>query len=442
MRKAMLIVTTFLCFSLTLSACGHSDSLENTGLNRQKAERKKAQTVTMLMSQSKYYNTYNKISDKLKAEENIILDIQVMPVDQYFKLINTKIAAREVPDIMTANVPDRYAEIDAPNNMVNLSGEPWVGRLSNPGMLKAVDGNIYAKPTNSSSFYAAAYYNKKVFTGLGLTEPRTYAEFLGLLETIKTKGNAITPIYMSNKDTWTTQIFMTAGLPVLLGDKAEQTWNKLLTNQLKWTEVPEFRTILNLYLDLYKKGYVNKDHVTATLDDAIAALAAGKAAMIYNGEWMVGDLVTKYKMKPDDIGAFVIPFGDRDVMATGSFVEGWLIPKDAKNIEGAKKVLDLLSQPAYLNIYFADNPGLPGFKDVNGGEIAPAVKRLEEKYIKGNKYIYEMNASMDFLNGLFISHLWGSYVDMAAGEKTPEQVIESWQAKYAEFMKQTNQPGF
>lgn len=433
MKKALLVASLLLVAWL-LVACG--------SISYTPSPEKANQTVTMLMSQGRYYDTYKKLQDKLKAEDNITLDIQVVPDDQYYNLIQTKIAARDVPDLITANAPTQYEEIDAMKNMVDLSHEPWISRLSNPGMLKAQDGNIYARPISSSSFYAAAYYNKRIFAKFGLSAPRTYAEFLAILETIKTKGNGITPIYMSNKDTWTTQIFMTAGLPVLLGNRAQETWDKLLTNQLQWTELPEFREILNLYLDLFKKGFVNKDHAAASFEDAKLALAKGMAAMVYNGEWIIGDLVTKYNMKPDDIGAFVIPFGDRDLLATGSFVEGWLIPKDAKNIDGAKKVLDLLSQPDYMNAYFAEHPGSPGFIDVDGGEVAPAIKALEQEYIKGNKYIPEMNGPMSYASILFNNNLWRPYVDMAAGQKTPEQVIESWQLKYKEYMKLKQMPGF
>ncbi len=394
------------------------------------------------MAHGKFSDAYKELQDKLKAEENITLDLQTLPVDQYDNVVKLKIAAREVPDIIVANVPDRYEELNASQNMVDLSGETWVGRLSNPDLLRDPDGKIYAWPIEASTFYAAAYYNKKVFAELGLNKPTTYTGFLDLLETIKTKSNGITPIFMSNKDTWTTQIFMTAGLPVLLGDKARETWDKLLHNQLKWTDVPEFKTVLSLYLDLYKKGYVNQDHASASFEDAKAALVAGKAAMVYSGEWMAADLVKKYGMKPEDIGAFIIPFGDRDLMAMGGFVTGWLIPKDAMNIAGAKKVLELLSHPEYMNLYFEKHPGFPGFRDVNGGEMAPEVVKLVEKYINGNKHTYEMNAPMSFVNPLFIDNLWGPYVDMATGLKTPEQVIESWQIKYAEYMAQKQRPGF
>lgn len=121
---------------------------------------------------------------------------------------------------------------------------------------------------------------------------------------------------------------------------------------------------------------------------------------------------------------------------------GLFIPKDAKNKETAKKVLKLLSQPAYLDLYFAENPGLPGFTDVNGGVLAPAVKRLEKAYIRGNKFVYEMNYYVSYVSTLFHDTLWRYYVELAAGLKTPEQVIEAWQKSFVDYMKQKNQPGF
>lgn len=440
MRLAFLVTQCLLLIMAVVTACGKNNADEID--NKPETGAKQSQIVTLMTAQGRFSDAYKDLQEKLKAEENITLVLQALPVSQYDNVVKSRIAVREVPDIIVANVPDRYEEIDVSLNMEDLSNEPWVSRLANPDLLRAPDGKIYAWPIESSTFYAAAYYNKKVFADLGLNKPKTYAGFLDLLESIKIKGNGITPFFMSNKDTWTTQIFMTAGLPVLLGDRAQETWDKLLSNQLKWTEVPEFQTILNLYADLYKKGYVNQDHSSVSFEDAKAALAAGETAMVYSGEWMAADLVTRYGMKPEDIGVFIIPFGDKDLMAMGGFVTGWLIPKAAKNIAGAKKVLELLSHPEYMNLYFAKHPGFPGFRDVNGGEVAPEVAELVEKYINGNKYTYEMNAPMSFVNPLFIDNLWGPYVDMATGLKTPKQVIESWQAIYEEYMKQKQRPGF
>lgn len=105
-------------------------------------------------------------------------------------------------------------------------------------------------------------------------------------------------------------------------------------------------------------------------------------------------------------------------------------------------MLELLSSPAYLDLYFAERPGNPGFIDVDGGVIAPVVKELEEKYIKGNKYTYEMNGSINFVSSLLNDGLWLTYVELASGLKTPEQVIEEWQETFSEYMKEKKQPGF
>lgn len=146
--KRGLIVTVIILIASTIPACNMKSKTDITS-NPQAMREEPAQTVTMLMPQGYYKDAYKKFQDKLKAEENIMLDIRVVA-----------------------------------NNLQYL------------------------------------------------------------LETIETKGNGITPIYMSNNGRH--------GSSYLPG----------------WTEIPEFKTILRLYLDLYHKGYVNQNHAAATYEDA------------------------------------------------------------------------------------------------------------------------------------------------------------------------------
>ena len=44
--------------------------------------------------------------------------------------------------------------------------------------------------------------------------------------------------------------------------------------------------------------------------------------------------------------------------------------------------------------------------------------------------------------GSINSDLWNYYVEMVSGKSTPEQVLQKYDAKYSDFMKQKNQPGF
>jgi raffinose/stachyose/melibiose transport system substrate-binding protein len=403
------------------------------GLGAQAAETK----ITFMTSQAKFKEAYRTMAAAILADHKIAIDFQVVPDDQYFNLLKVKIASGEVPDVFQTNMPETL--LDTANTTVDLSDQPWVSRLVNPGLLKYPDGKIHGLPQESSSFFGAVYYNKKVFQDLGLSEPKTYKEFLATLDTIKTKGKGIVPLYASDKDNWTTQIFMTLGYSVALGPNYKETYNKLLTNKLKWTDVPEMKKILTDFSDLYKKGYVNRDHVTATYEMAKEAVATGKAAMMLNGEWAAADILSKW---PDtQLGAFVIPFADHQLMGTGAYVQGLMVPKAGKNVAKAKEFVKIWSEAKYQNLFFQENPGFPGLNDVDGGKVIPAVKALVDRYVATGNYVYQINDPMSVAGPIW-NDLWNYYVEVSLGSKTPDQVLAAWQKKYTAYMKSKAQPGF
>jgi len=395
--------------------------------------------ISALIGSAKWHDVYKDMAAAIKTDYNIDIDFQVIPDEQYDTLVKVKLASGEVPDIIMGNIRSSQATFNAEKNLVDLSKEPWVSRLTNAKLLTDANGRIFGQPVESSSFFGACYYNKKVFADLGLKEPTTYAEFLKLLDTIKTKGKGITPFYASDKDTWTTQIFMTLGYSVAMYPKDGDIYQKLLTNKLKFTDVPEFKSILSDWVDLYKKGYVNKDHASATYEMAKEAVATGKAAMMLNGEWAAADIMAKW---PDtQLGAFIIPFANKRIMGTGAFVRGYFIPSASKNVANTKDFLNIWSQPKYQNMFYKDLPGYPGFKDVDGGKVLPAVKGLVDNYISTGKNTYELNGPLQEAAPI-IPDFFGYYVELSMGNKTPDQVLAAMQKIYADFMKSKQMPGF
>ncbi|XID93885.1 ABC transporter substrate-binding protein [Paenibacillaceae bacterium WGS1546] len=442
-RKKKILLAMLAAITVLVTACGSgSDKNGGPGAAEGKNDKPEAVNLTFFTSQTKYKDVYKKIADRIKEKENITVDFQLVPDDQYQTMIKTKLATGDVPDIFEHNAPTEYATVNAEKNMLDLSDEPWVQRLVNPDILKDSNGKIWAMPRESSSGFMGVYYNKQVFEDLGMADveaPKTYADFLAILDKIKNSGKDIAPIYMPDKDSWVLQIFVSGGLPLYLEEEDPQAWEKLKTNQAKWTDYQSYETVLNLALDLYKNGYVNKDHASATYDMAQDALATGKAAMMVTGEWTVNDMQTKY---PDlELGSFAIPFNDLDKIAIGAFVQSFYIPKEAKHADAAKKFLELLSQPEYFDEYFQENPGFPAFKDINGGDVPESVKRFVDNYVANNNYTIEMNGQIPEMQPI-LSDLWKSYIDMVNGGATPKQVVENWQKKYEEFMKAKGYPGF
>ncbi|RCX18796.1 carbohydrate ABC transporter substrate-binding protein (CUT1 family) [Anaerobacterium chartisolvens] len=448
--KTALAITIAAFMTVSTAACGQSGTSDNKGTQSQSTnapiktdDSKKALTIAYLTSTTKFKDVEKDMAEQLKADENITVEFQIVPDDQYVTLVKSKLASGEVPDVLDYNFPTQNSsDLGASKNMEDLSNEPWVSRLNNAKLVKDPDdGKIYALPRESSSFFGACYYNKKVLKSVGIEDPqpKTYKDFLDILETIKTKGNGVVPFYASNKDSWTTQIFMTLGVPIALSPNDQAVWDKLLANEMKWSDIPEFKEILNDYHDLYKKGYVNKDNLSATYDMAKEAVATGKAAMMLNGEWAATDIMSKW---PDaELGAFIIPFKDKLMIGTGAYVQGIFVPKNGKQVENAKKFVNLWSQPKYQNMFWEKNAGFPGFTDVDGGDVLPYIKALVDTYITTGQYCYQINDPMGAASGSF-GDLWNYYIEMVAGSSTPDNVLQKFDKKYSDFMKQKNQPGF
>lgn len=404
-------------------------------------EKKKNVELSLMIPQGSWRDVYTDMAAAIKEDTGYSVEFQVIPDDQFYPLMQTKLATGEVPDIIKHNIPTNNTELNANNTMVDLSNEPWAARLVNPNLLKdPQSGKIFALPIESSSFFGGIYYNKKVFKELGISEkqPETWEDFLNVLRKIKKSGKGIIPVASSEKDSWTTQVFTTLGFPVAVAKKPE-VWNKLLTNKLKWSDVPEFKMILDRYNMIFKEGLVNADNLSFTYDMAKEAVATGKAAMMMNGEWVVADMMAKWPGV--EIGYWNIPFTDsHDIIATGSYVGGFFVPKKG-NAQEAVKFLNIWSQPKYQNMYFAAHPGFPGLNGVDGGTVPACVQQVVDTYIRTGKYVYEMNAMVNVASPI-LPELWKYYVEMSAGIKTPAEVLKAWDTLYSDYMKSRKEPGF
>ena len=251
--------------------------------------------LSMMIPQGSWRDVYADMAAAVKADTGYSVEFQVIPDDQFYPLLQTKLATGEVPDLVKHNIPTNNTEMSANQTMVDLSNEPWISRLVNPNILKdPQSGKIFALPIESSSFFGGIYYNKAVLKKLGISEkqPATWNELLNVLRKIKQSGTGIVPVACSEKDSWTTQVFTTLGFPVAVAKKP-QIWDQLLTNKIKWSQVPEFKTILDRYTMLFKEGLVNDNHLSFSYDMAKEAVATGKAAMMINGEWIVSDMMAK-----------------------------------------------------------------------------------------------------------------------------------------------------
>lgn len=382
------------------------------------------------------------IFEQIKDAEKITVDLQVIPDSQFSQLIKTKVASGEAPDLVSQN--SQQLLVLGADNFADLSSEPWIERLSMPDTIKSDDGKIQMFPLKGYSYFGGVWYNKKVFNDLGITpNPATYAEFLAIADKVKNSGKDITPIYMSDKDSWTSQIFCASAFSIALNPNEKDIASKIYKNELKLTDVPELKKSLQDYLDLYSKGYTNKNHLSATWDMAKEALANGNAAMVINGDWVVNDIKAKWPDKVQDIGHFALPYNDKEIVNTGKDIQSLFVAANSKNLDAVKRFLNAYSQPEYQNKYYTANPApVAAFKDCDGGQVEEVIKQSVEKYVTSGKTVYEFPDLMPEAYSAYTDSFMLNLGAGSVGKKNVDDILKEYQQKYEEIMKVKKMPGW
>lgn len=438
LRQKKSVIVLLMCISLTLlAACGSGKTAQPSASGSQPATEtpevsqsaspdpapEKVTLSLMVGGNNKFYETITK--EYSKRNPHVTFDLQTVDGSQYDSLLRTRIATKNLPDIIGHNVSDMARRYNPADNFVDLSNEPWVARLVNPEIIK-INGSIYNLPFAASGSALGIVYNKKMFADLNLSVPKTFEELLQVCETLKTNG--ITPFYLGNKDGWVAQIWGLTTFSEVI--KGTDIMDKINSNQLKHADVPGFEEALGQVMQLFEKGYVNEDHLSVGFDGLGAAMNSGKAAMTVLGDFLeAGD-------KVGDYGIFATPGANQPDLTVGT-VTGWFISKNSKNVEEAKKFLDFWSQPDIMSIQYAEDPRFSAFKDIEVN-FNPLMQGEYDEYISQGKVVRQYND----LIAVDTSELFRLYQDMFGKGKTPKQVLKAWDEKVEELAKAAELPGW
>ena len=442
-RQRLVAAFSGLLVVAMLTGCGTSGSTDSGSTGG--GETKERREITAMVMQSRNVPGLQKMIDKLAEEENIIVDLQVVPDDQYDNLIKMKLNSGEAPDLIDYNMPKicGFLGNEPEKYLVDLTEEPWVDQMLHPENFM-FEGKMYGYPFCDIAGFQAMLYNKDVFEQAGITEePTTKEEFNEACEKIKAIG--VDPILLPS-DSWVPQIWMTAGFAQAMGttEAAQEFSEKLFTNQDKLTNHPEFAAVIDDFAGNVAAGYVNDDWLTVTHDECIQRLATGKGAMYYhNGVSIVANIAKSF---PDaNIGMFIYPaeFNSDAVISVTATSPGFSVWKDSKNVDTALEVLNLFSQPEYAELYYTDGNGrFPALKGVDGGEIPQVTLDFYNECMESGKSVVEMNTHWNTIQALQSGTLWIYYQEAAQGKMNGTELLERFQADVEKYMKELQAPGF
>ncbi|WP_243366105.1 ABC transporter substrate-binding protein [Fundidesulfovibrio soli] len=164
--------------------------------------------------------------------------------------------------------------------------ELWEGhaleRLFAPSVAQACmyDGKYYAVPV--TQHVVGMFYNKAVFSRLGIAPPATWEQFLAACERIHKAG--ISPIALGARELWPAQYWFDQ---ILLRTAGPEYRQRLTEGRQSYTD-EEVKAAFAEWGRLLQNGYFHPDHATWDWAGAADAVRRGQAAMTLMGTWIIG----------------------------------------------------------------------------------------------------------------------------------------------------------
>lgn len=225
--------------------------------------------------------------DRFKADNpNVDVEVSVLQNDPFKTKLKVAMGAGNPPCIFPSWGGGPLYEYVKAGQVVDLTEmmnkDNYKDRFVDASFSNVTfDNKIYGVPVENSAI-AVIWYNKKIFSDLGLTPPKTWAELMTIVDTLNKNG--IAPFSMANKTKWPSSMFYMYLVDRLGGP---EVFAKAATRTGGSFEDPVFVQAGKMIQDLvnakgFVEGFNGLDYDTG---QSRQLLYSGKAAMELMGSW-------------------------------------------------------------------------------------------------------------------------------------------------------------
>jgi raffinose/stachyose/melibiose transport system substrate-binding protein len=251
----------------------------------------------------------------------------------------------------------------------------------------------YPTPDNQMCFFL---YNKKIMQEVGLdyenNPPRTVEAFMADMEKIKNAGYI--PIAADEGGGYTYYFFYIAGYwwvqengiePILAADQGKSNF----------ADDQALLTALNLYHEIYAKGYMNQD--AATSADSWNKFLQGEVAMFPSVSTFIKD--AQDALGEENVGAILPPDISDTAEIKNSLIGGpgqsLVVSKNSENIELAVKFMSFLNSKDEVLKFYETQTKVPVRKDLTEEDLKLQPGSIGSKIFQWSKnYIFWVDNSL------------------------------------------------
>jgi raffinose/stachyose/melibiose transport system substrate-binding protein len=337
------VMSLALAGGLILGGCSSSSSTEGKdGSSSDKTVVKMMHLWPEGSSNAQYTIVDNIIKAYEKDNPDVDIQTEILGNEQYKEKIKVLSASNELPDVgitWAAGYMKPFVEgnMFAPLDDIVQKDKFVAGTLD----AFSVDEKTYSLPLELN--ITPVYYNKEIFKKYNLEAPKTYKEFLTVVETLVDKG--VTPITLGNKDRWTGSMWY-----MYLADRigGPETLNNAI-NRSGSFEDPALVKAAEEIEKLVKLNAFVKGFNGLSNDEAKGYFMNEQAAMYLMATWELPNYTTSPDVAQefkDKVGYFKFPTyeggkGDIDSYVGGPGV-GLFVSEQSKVKDEAKKFVSYL----------------------------------------------------------------------------------------------------
>lgn len=351
------------------------------------------------------------------------------PTDMYRNIIKVKLASGDAPDIFGVFPGTEVAEFAAAGHLMDLSDEAFTERFQEGALkvTKGEDGRVYSLPIDQNVI--GVVYNRDIFDEVGVDVPRTWNELLEISQKIKDAGYY--PLALGNADLWVNQLIPYAMAPSMVYAEAGD-FDQLVYEGKKQFNGPEWRSVLEAYMELDERGFFQPGVLSTTYDQSIQLMALKKAAMVVNGNWIIAGI---REASPDlNIGMFAFPAvasPEEDpwiAAAVGITIAGY---KDTEYPERVKEYFDFWSDPEVISLYLQEKKAFPTVKGVEV-DFDPAASEISSVLARSSTAPFPDQNWPSGVQDVFLK----GYQSLFSGTMTIPQLLKAvdaeWEKRTAE----------
>ncbi|MBK8134402.1 MAG: carbohydrate ABC transporter substrate-binding protein [Anaerolineae bacterium] len=316
------------------------------------------------------------VDEALVADWNALnpetpVELSTVAHEDFKQAIRTYLVADPAPDVLTWFAGNR-ARFFIDRDLILPFTDAWEANgyddVYGAGFnaLATVGEDKYFLPT--SYYWWAVYYRPSLFEAAGITEPvETWDDLLAACDSLNAIG--VAPFTIGTKFRWPAAGWFDY---INMRTNGPQFHIDLMLLKESYTDERVKQTFAN-WAQLFEHNCFIEDPAAYDWNEALDFMAQGEAAM-----YLIGDFVRN--SYPDELEAdldfFRFPIIDPEMpIGEDAPTDGYFIPKNAANPEGAKNFLLYLGSQEVQQAAFDERGSLPTRTDVDISGATPGVQK-------------------------------------------------------------------